>query len=196
MIEVVFIWSVDISNVYQGLLCYLSQSNLTVLILGTFNLVPRHTIPLDLSSCSPTQPTVTPPTVAPTTPPTLPPPPPDAPPLCHSLYNLVNMTGAGLNCLIASSCTSLTCELDVDGYFYQINLIVLPRENSVKAQIFYQPIYYYSYYSYYSYSQQKWEVKEGNQQREFEVGPNSTLLVQATATTSTLTFQVRGREGL
>ena len=162
------------------------QANLTVPFYGTINIVPRHTIILDLSSCS-TQPSVNPPTAVPTMPPSPTPPPSDAPYLCHTLYNLANTTGTELNCLVASSCTELKCELSVDTYFYELNLLVLPRENSVKARIRYRSIHYH----YELYQDEQWDVVEGNQEQAFQVTESSNLSVKASATGSTLTIQVR-----
>ena len=161
---------------------------MTLPFFGTINIVPHHTIILDLSSCS-DQPPVTPPTAVPTAPPTQSPPPSDAPYLCQALYNLANTTGTELYCLTESSCTGLMCELTIDNYFlYQLDLLVLPRENSVKARIEYQPLYYYSSYYYYY---QKRDIVEGNQEFEFQAGSNSTVVVKANATSSTLTMEVR-----
>ena len=159
------------------------QANVTLPFYGTINIVPRHIIILDLSSCS-ARPPVTPPTAVPTTPPTQSPPPSDAPYLCQALYNLANTTGAELNCLTESSCTGLMCELNADNNLYQLNLLVLPRESSVKARIGYRPLLQYSYY-------QQWDVVEGSQEYEFQVGPNGTVVVKTNATSTTLTIEVR-----
>ena len=161
------------------------QANLTLPFFGTINIVPHHTIILDLSSCS-DRPPVTPPTAVPTAPPTQSPPPSDAPYLCHALYNLANTTGTELYCLTESSCTGLMCELDTHSYLYQLNLLFLPRENSVKAQIVYESIYSY-YYHYY----QKRDIVEGNHEFEFEGGRKRTVVVKANVTSSTLTIEVR-----
>ena len=159
-----------------------SQSNLTLPVYGTFTMVPRHSITLDLASC-PNRSSVAPPTATPTALPTQPPPPVDAPSLCHTLYNLANATAPALICSLVPSCTELTCEMYANGNPFSLELIVLPRESDEKAHIVYQPLYYES--------SQEWYVTVGTDMREWTAGEGGTLYVEATATNTTLTLQVK-----
>ena len=160
---------------------HFSQTNLIVPPFGIFQMIPRHSIVLDLSSCT-NESDVTLPTAIPTTVPPPPPPPDNSPPLCSTLYDMITSTKGGLDCTLSPSCTSVTCELVRDGPLIQLDMLILPQESDFKAHILYQPFYYAA--------SEEWYVSVGSGMREFGADEGSTLRIQANATNTTLTLRV------